>query len=327
VGSKLIIQIPCFNEAATLPVTLAALPRTLSGFDKVEWLVIDDGSTDDTVEVARKHGVDHVISLQHNKGLAKAFMVGTETALILGADIIVNTDADNQYDASCIPDLVQPILEKKALIVIGARPISEIEHFSPLKKLLQRLGSWAVKVASRTDIPDAPSGFRAIHRDAALRLYVFNDFTYTLETIIQAGRKGIPITWVPIRVNEVLRPSRLISSVPSYIGRSIVTIFRIFVIYKPFRFFGLLSALFAIPGTAGLARFLYFYAIGEGHGHVQSVIISSGLLAMAMVLFIGGMIADLIAANRVLLEDMRSRLLQRDVSETMARHAGLPSSL
>ncbi|MGY6532579.1 glycosyltransferase family 2 protein [Glycocaulis sp.] len=306
---KLIIQIPCLNEAETLPIALADLPREVEGFRKVEWLVIDDGSTDNTVEVARANGVDHIISFPQNQGLAKAYMAGLEEALRQGADVVVNTDADNQYDASCIPDLVKPILDRKALIVVGARPISDIPHFSPLKKQLQKLGSFVVQVASGTRIPDAPSGFRAVHRDAAIQLNVFNNYTYTLETIIQAGRKGIPITSVPVRVNGFLRPSRLISSIPKYIWRSVITIVRIFAIYKPARFFGLLSAIAAIPAVFVIGRFLIFYMLGDGGGRLQSLIIGAGLLAVAAILAVAAVLADLIATNRLLLEDIRRRAL------------------
>lgn len=214
---KLIIQIPCYNEGGTLAVALSALPRYVEGFDSVEWLIIDDGSQDDTVEVAKANGVDHIVKHSGNKGLARAFMSGIDACLKFGADVIVNTDADNQYNADDIPKLVEPILQHRAELVIGARPIETIEHFSPAKKLLQKLGSWVVRVASKTDIPDAPSGFRAINRETAQKLIVFNDYTYTLETIIQAGQKDIAITSVPIRVNEELRPSRLVKSIPSYI--------------------------------------------------------------------------------------------------------------
>lgn len=309
VFDKLIIQIPCLNEAETLPIALADLPREVEGFRKVEWLVIDDGSTDNTVEVARANGVDHIISFPQNQGLAKAYMAGLEEALRQGADVVVNTDADNQYDASCIPDLVKPILDRKALIVVGARPISDIPHFSPLKKQLQKLGSFVVQVASGTRIPDAPSGFRAVHRDAAIQLNVFNNYTYTLETIIQAGRKGIPITSVPVRVNGFLRPSRLISSIPKYIWRSVITIVRIFAIYKPARFFGLLSAIAAIPAVFVIGRFLIFYMLGDGGGRLQSLIIGAGLLAVAAILAVAAVLADLIATNRLLLEDIRRRAL------------------
>ena len=228
---KLLIQIPCFNEAETLAIALAALPRVVAGFDTVEWLIIDDGSQDETVRVARENGVDHVISHTRNQGLAYGFMTGLDACLRLGADVIVNTDADNQYNADDIPALTAPILEHRADIVVGARPIDTIEHFSFVKKLLQKLGSWVVRVASKTDIPDAPSCFRAMSRAAAQRLIVFNDYTYTLETIIQAGQKNMAITSVPVRVNEDLRPSRLMKSIPSYIKRSIGTIIRIFIIF------------------------------------------------------------------------------------------------
>ena len=300
------------NEEGTLAVTLADLPRQVAGFDTVEWLVIDDGSTDRTVEVARENGVDHVVSLPHNQGLAKAFMTGIETALKLGADVIVNTDADNQYDASCIPDLVRPILEKKAQIVIGARPISEIEHFSPIKKFLQKLGSFVVKIASGTTVPDAPSGFRAIHRDAAIQLNVFNRYTYTLETIIQAGRRNIPITSVPIRVNGDLRPSRLVKSIPSYVRRSLITVVRIFVVYSPLRFFSVCAAVVATPGLIGIVRFLFHYWMGEGSGNIQSLVLSSALLALAGILAMSGVISELIAVNRQLLEEIRIRQLQQE---------------
>lgn len=314
---KLIIQIPCLNEAETLPVTIRDLPRHVAGFETVEWLVIDDGSTDETSAMARKLGVDHVLTLEHNQGLARAFMAGLEHALKHGADVIVNTDADNQYSAACIPDLVRPILEKRALIVVGTRPIRDIEHFSPTKKLLQRLGSWIVKLMSGTEVEDAPSGFRAIHRDAAIRLNVFNEYTYTLETIIQAGRKGIPITSVPVTVNAYLRPSRLISSIPSYIQRSILTILRIFVVYKPFRFFMLLATVMAAPALFFIFRFVFFYASGSGQGHVQSLVIAAGMLALAGILAIGGILAELIATNRLLLEDLRTRMMRTEIKAAL----------
>jgi glycosyltransferase involved in cell wall biosynthesis len=302
---KLIIQIPCFNEAETLSIALSDLPRKVAGFDAVEWLVIDDGSQDETIKVAKANGVDHVVRHLGNKGLARAFMTGLEASLSLGADVIVNTDADNQYNADDIPALVQPILEHRAEIVVGARPIETIEHFSPIKKLLQRLGSWVVRVASKTDIPDAPSGFRAMSRAAAQKLMVFNDYTYTLETIIQAGQKNMGIISVPIRVNGDLRPSRLVKSIPSYIKRSIVTIIRIFVIYRPFRFFGAIGAvLFSLGFLIGL-RFLWNYLQGNGEGHIQSLILASVLLGMGFQTILIAFVADLLAANRKLLEDLR----------------------
>jgi glycosyltransferase involved in cell wall biosynthesis len=278
------------------------------GFDSVEWLIIDYGSTDDTVAVAQANGVDHIVRHTRNQGLARGFMTGLDACLRLGADVIVNTDADNQYNADDIPLLVQPILERRAEIVIGARPIETIEHFSPIKKLLQKLGSWVVRVASKTDIPDAPSGFRAMSRNAAQRLVVFNDYTYTLETIIQAGQKNMSIVSVPVRVNDDLRPSRLVKSIPSYIQRSIVTIVRIFVIYRPFRFFASIGLLLFVPGFLLGLRFLYFYLTGEGGGHIQSVILTGVLMMMGFVTFLIAFVADLLAANRKLLEDLRHKV-------------------
>jgi len=323
---KLVIQIPCYNEEETIGKTLGFLPRHVPGFDVVEWLIIDDGSSDRTVEVARRHGADHIVSLPHNHGLARAFMSGIEASLKVGADVIVNTDADNQYDASSIPDLTRPILEGKAQIVVGARPIMEIEQFSMLKKLLQRFGSYIVKLASRTSVPDAPSGFRAMHRDAALRLYVFNDYTYTLETIIQAGRNGIPISSVPIRVNRTERPSRLVKSIPAYIRRSILTIFRIFILYKPLRFFLLLGSLLLIPGLVVSGRFLMYFFKDGGEGHVQSLILAAILIVTAVIFYIAGILSDLIAANRVLLEEVRARLLHNDAARDSATITVLATS-
>jgi glycosyltransferase involved in cell wall biosynthesis len=302
---KLIIQIPCFNEAGTLAITLAALPRSMPGFDSVEWLIIDDGSTDDTVRVARENGVDHVISHVSNQGLARTFMTGLHASIKAGADIIVNTDADNQYNADDIPALIEPILSGKAEIVVGARPIGGIEHFSSIKKRLQGLGSWVVRIVSGTDIPDAPSGFRAISRSAAMHLNVFNEYTYTLETIIQAGQKGIVVTSVPIRVNEDLRPSRLVKSIPSYIKRSIVTIIRIFVIYRPFRFFATIGFVLFTAGFLIGLRFVYYYLKGGGEGHIQSVILSAVFIGMGFQTILVAFLADLLAANRKLLEEIR----------------------
>ncbi|MET4578502.1 glycosyltransferase family 2 protein [Ottowia thiooxydans] len=307
---KLVIQIPCYNEAETLAITLAALPRQAQGFDVVEWLIIDDGSDDDTVTVAKACGVDHVVRHTRNQGLARAFMTGLDACLHLGADVIVNTDADNQYCADDVPALVQPILERRAEIVVGARPIETIAHFSPLKKALQKLGSWVVRVASKTDIPDAPSGFRAMSRSAAQRLMVFNDYTYTLETIIQAGQKNMAIVSVPVRVNGDLRPSRLVKSIPSYIKRSVVTIVRIFIIYRPFRFFGTIGvALFGVGFLLGL-RFLWFYLEGHGGGHVQSLILAALLMGMGFQTILIAFVADLLAANRKLTEDIRYRQME-----------------
>jgi len=302
---KLIIQIPCFNEAETLAITLAALPRQVTGFDTVEWLIIDDGSQDSTVQIARKNGVDHVVRHTRNRGLARGFMTGLDACLRLGADVIVNTDADNQYNAEDIPALVAPILERRADIVVGARPIKTIKHFSPAKKLLQKFGSWVVRMASKTDVPDAPSGFRAMSRAAAQNMMVFNDYTYTLETIIQAGQKNMAITSVPIRVNEDLRPSRLVKSIPSYIKRSIGTIVRIFIIYRPVRFFGTIGAVVFGTGVLIGLWFLSHYLRGNGDGHIQMLILASVLLVAGFQTFLVALLADLLAANRKLLEEVR----------------------
>ncbi len=307
--TKLIIQIPCYNEEQTLALALAELPREVPGVDAVEWLIIDDGSVDRTVEVARANGVDHVVSMGRNQGLAKAFMAGLSACIERGADIIVNTDADNQYNAGDIPELVRPILEGRAEIVVGARPISETAHFSPLKKALQHIGSWAVRVASNTDVADAPSGFRAISRAAAMRLNVFNEYTYTLETIIQAGQKNMAIVSVPVRTNEDLRPSRLVKSIRGYVQRSLFTIVRIFMTYRPMRFFGIPAGIsFALGFLLGL-RFLILYLTGNGSGHIQSVILAALLLGAGLFLAVIALVADLIAVNRMLLEDIRTRLL------------------
>ncbi|MCI5221810.1 MAG: glycosyltransferase family 2 protein [Candidatus Electrothrix sp. AR4] len=316
---KLIIQIPCYNEAETLAITLAALPRQVVGFDTVEWLIIDDGSSDDTVGVALKNGVEHIVRHTTNQGLAKAFISGLDACLRLGADVIVNTDADNQYYADDIPLLTEPIIDKRADIVVGARPIAAIEHFSPVKKILQKLGSWVVRITSQTNIPDAPSGFRAISRSAAQQLMVFNTYTYTLETIIQAGQKNMAITSVPIRVNEELRPSRLMRSIPSYIRRGTVTIIRIFIIYRPFRFFGLIGLLLLAVGLLISLRFLWFYINGDGDGHIQSLIFSAAFLGMGFQTCLVAFVADLQAANRKLLEDIRYRILAGKELEILSR--------
>jgi glycosyltransferase involved in cell wall biosynthesis len=305
---KLIIQIPCYNEAETLPVALKELPRQVPGFDQVEWLVINDGSTDATSEVARECGVDHVVGFTNNQGLAKAFLRGLDACIKLGADVIVNTDADNQYRAADIPLLVAPILSGKADIVIGTRPIDTIETFSPLKKLLQKTGSAVVRFMSKTNIADAPSGFRAMSREAALRMNVFNEYTYTLETIIQAGQKNIAITAVPVRVNGELRPSRLVKSIPSYLRKSVLTISRIFVVYKPFRFFMSVGVSFFGLGVLVGLRYLYYLFTAHGAGHVQSVILSSILLGIGFQTMLTALLADLLAVNRRLLEDVQYRL-------------------
>jgi glycosyltransferase involved in cell wall biosynthesis len=305
---KLIIQIPCYNEAEHLPEALAALPRAIDGIDELEILVIDDGSRDGTAEVARRHGAHHVLAFSQNRGLAAAFSAGLEHALRLGADIIVNTDADNQYCADDLPALLVPILEGKADMVIGERPISEIAHFSFIKRQLQRLGSAVVRIVSGTEVRDAPSGFRAFSREAALRLNVFDRYTYTLETIIQAGRKGIAIASVPVRVNGPTRPSRLVKSIGSYVKRSVLTMFRIFITYQPLRFFLSLGSLLFLAGFALGLRFLYFYLTGEGGGKIQSTILAALLMGSGLFLAVVALVTDLIAVNRMLLERLQWRL-------------------
>ena len=309
---KLIIQIPCYNEEKTLPVILRDLPRRLPGINEIDWLVIDDGSTDGTVEVARAHGVHHIVSHPRNLGLSRAFTTGLDACVRLGADIVVNTDADNQYSAHDIPKLIRPILEKKAEIVIGARPVEDIECFSRVKKLLQKLGSWALRLASNTDIPDAPSGFRAMSREAIMRLNVFNEYTYTLETIIQAGQKNIAITSVPISVNDDLRHSRLVRSIPSYVMKSVLTMIRIVLVYKPFRFFMVMSLCLFLCGFLIGARFLYYYFIGYGNGHVQSLILAGILLVMGFQMGLVAFVADLLSVNRQLMEEVQYRVRKID---------------
>ncbi len=309
---KLIIQIPCYNEEETLHIALNDLPKQIDGIDKIEYLIINDGSKDKTVEVAKKWGVNYVVNFKRNKGLAYGFMAGLDACLRNGADIIVNTDADNQYVAEDIEKLVRPILEGKTDIVIGERPIDQTAHFSPLKKKLQHFGSYVVRIASKTDIPDAPSGFRAFSREAAMRLNVVNEYTYTLETIVQAGREKIAMTSVPIRTNPELRKSRLFKSMFGYVKKSIVTIVRAFVMYKPMQFFSLVGGtVFALGFILGV-RFLVFIAMGEGNGHVQSLILASTLMMLGFQTFIVGLQADIIAANRKILEDIQYRVRKMD---------------
>lgn len=300
---KLIIQIPCYNEAETLEIALNDLPRKLEGVDEIEYLIINDGSKDNTVEVAKKWGVHHIVNFKQNKGLAKGFMAGLDGCLRNGADIIVNTDADNQYCAEDIANLIQPILDGEADMVIGARPIDATEHFSYIKKKLQHLGSWVVRKASHTNIPDAPSGFRAFSREAAMRINVVNDYTYTLETIVQAGRAKIAITSVPIHTNAELRPSRLFSSIWGYVKKSMLTIIRAYMMYKPLKCFTYLSIPPVIIGLLIGFRFLYFMAVGQAGGHVQSLILACTLIIMGFVGVMIGLVADVIAANRKILED------------------------
>jgi glycosyltransferase involved in cell wall biosynthesis len=300
---KLIIQIPCLNEEATLPQTLADLPREVDGFDTVEWLVIDDGSTDATTDVARECGVDHVVRFNANKGLAVAFQAGLDTALKLGADVIVNTDADNQYRGEEIPKLVKPILAHTADVVVGDRRIREQREFSPMKKFLQLWGSWVVRQASGTDVPDAASGFRAYSREAALRLNVVSTFSYTLETLIQAGKTDLAVTHVPIATNPRTRDSHLFRSTTQYLRRSVATILRIYAMHEPLRVFLSLAVVIGLAGLALVARVVWFYFTVRGPtGHVQSLIVGGVLLVFAVQLVVLGVLADLVRANRILVE-------------------------
>jgi len=299
---KLIIQIPCLNEEESLPVTLRDLPREVPGFDTVEWLVIDDGSTDRTIEVARAHGVDHVVRLTNNKGLAVGFQAGLDASLKLGADVIVNTDADNQYNAGDIPKLVAPIVRGEADLVVGDREVQTIEHFSPVKKLLQRLGSWVVRRASDTTVPDTTSGFRAYNREAALQIQVVSRFTYTLETIIQAGKMLVAIDHVPIRTNPKMRESRLFGSISSYVRTNAASIFRIYTQYEPLRVFLAVAAIVGLVAAIVWTRFLVLFIQGDGAGHIQSVVLGSMLFVVAVQLAALGIIGDLLAANRVLIQ-------------------------
>jgi glycosyltransferase involved in cell wall biosynthesis len=305
---KLIIQIPCLNEAETLPVTVRDLPRQVDGFDTVEWLVIDDGSTDRTVAVARELGVDHIVRLTNNKGLANGFQAGLDACLKLGADVIVNTDADNQYDGRDIPKLVAPIVAGGADMVVGDRQVMTIEHFSPAKKMLQRLGSWVVRQASQTDVPDTTSGFRAYNREAALALQVVSKFTYTLETIIQAGKMTVAIDTVPVRTNPKLRESRLFPSMWTYIRRNGISIFRIYALYEPLKVFMTAAFIVGLASLAVWGRFLYFWIEGDGAGHVQSLILGAVLFNAAMVLAALGVLGDLISGQRITLQRIFERV-------------------
>ncbi len=305
---KLIIQIPCFNEADQLPRTLADLPREVEGFDVVEWLIVDDGSTDETVAVARAHGADHVVRLTNNKGLAAGFQAGLDACLKLGADVVVNTDADNQYYGSDVAKLVRPIVEGRADMVVGDREVTSIPHFSPSKKALQRLGSWVVRQASSTSIPDTTSGFRAYNREAAIQMLVVSKFTYTLETIIQAGKLLVAIDHVPIRTNPETRESRLFPSTWAYVRRNAISIFRIYAQYEPLRVFWSLAALIGLAALVVWIRFAVAYAEGNGKGHVQSLILGAVLFIAAVVLWALGVIGDLLAAQRVMTQKTFERV-------------------
>jgi glycosyltransferase involved in cell wall biosynthesis len=301
---KLIIQIPCFNEAETLPETVSALPRAIPGIDQIELLVIDDGSADDTVSVARTIGVDHIVQHTHNRGLAAAFTSGLQASLKLGADLIVNTDADNQYNASDIPRLVEPILTGRADIVVGDRDVAHVPTFSTFKKQLQRLGSWVVGKAASLEVPDATSGFRAFSREAALRTLVLNEYSYTLETLIQAGARRMAVAFVPIGTNQPTRPSRLMKSIPHYLANIIPTVSRAYTLYRPLRVFTTLSVLLLLGGLGLSSRFVYInYFLRQGQGNIQSLILAAVLLIVGFQVFLIGLVADMISANRKILEE------------------------
>jgi glycosyltransferase involved in cell wall biosynthesis len=314
--TKIIVQIPCLNEAATLPETLAEIPRHIEGVDAVEILLIDDGSTDGSADVARRLGVDHIIRSARNRGLATVFKDGIDTALDKGADIIVNTDADNQYPGAAIPQLVAPLLRGEADMVIGDRQVENVDHFSFTKKKLQALGSWVVRQVSGTSVRDTTSGFRAFTREAAQRLNVVSDYTYTLETIIQAGKKRLAISEVPISARRT-RPSRLFRSNWDYVKRSAATIVRIYAMYEPLKFFSYVSATFILPGVILSLRYLYFREIlGEGQGHVQSVVLAGVLLILGFMIFLHGLQADINASSRRLLDEALYR--QRRLEDRLA---------
>ncbi len=316
---KLIIQLPCLNEEETLPQTIRDLPDEIPGIDKIETLIIDDGSTDRTVEVAKELGVNHIVRFTNNKGLAEAFMAGINASLNYGADIIVNTDGDNQYCGSDIPKLIEPILKGKADMVIGDRQVDKISHFSWLKKMLQKLGSWVVRQVSDTNIPDTTSGFRALSKEAALQIMVISKFTYTLDTIIQAGKKNLAIGHVPVRTNKKLRESRLFSSIPSYLKRSIITIFRIYTVYEPLKMFAYIGGIIFTFGMVISLRFLYFYIAGNGGGHVQSLIYAAVFFIIGFQVMVMGLIADLIGTNRRLVENILYRIRKYDTYKNKSK--------
>jgi glycosyltransferase involved in cell wall biosynthesis len=324
---KLIIQIPCFNEEAQLPATLADLPRQVPGFDVVEWLIIDDGSTDRTIEVARAHGVDHIVRLTNNKGLATGFQAGLDACLKLGADTVVNTDADNQYSAASIPDLVAPIVEGRADLVVGDREVETIEHFSPLKVMLQKLGSWVVRQASETTVPDTTSGFRAYNREAALQVAVVSKFTYTLETIIQAGKFLVATDHVPIKTNPKTRESRLFPSMWSYVRRNSVSILRIYSQYEPLKVFMTAAMIVGVAAAAVWTRFAVAYIGGDGKGHVQSLILGAVLFNAAVVLGALGILGDLLYAQRVLAQRTFERVRRIELQLGIAPSHYEPGSL
>jgi glycosyltransferase involved in cell wall biosynthesis len=299
---KLIVQIPCFNEEATLPATFNDIPKQIDGVDVVEILIIDDGSTDKTIEVAKALGVHHIVINKNNRGLARTFRTGLNECLKLGADIIVNTDGDNQYAGWDIPKLIQPILDGKADVVVGDRNTAKVAHFSPFKKFLQRLGSYVVKTLSGVQVPDAVSGFRAYSRDAALQLNIVSPFSYTIEALIQAGKKHMAVTSVPVETNEKTRESRLFSSIPKFIERQLTTIVRMYAMYQPLKVFFFIGLTLSILGAIPIIRFLYFYFTGDGEGHLQSLVLGGVFTILGFISFLIALLADLMNFNRQLIE-------------------------
>ncbi len=312
--TKLVIQIPCFNEEKTLLTTLNALPEAIDGIDEIEVLVINDGSTDNSGKIAEEWGAK-VLEIKPNKGLANAFRSGLQECLNLGADIIVNTDADNQYNADDIKEIVKPVLDKKADIVVGARDIFSIKEFSPIKKLLQKTGSAVLRLLSSTKVQDAPSGFRAFSREAALKINVFDNYTYTMETLIQAGAKGLTVLSVPVRVNSKLRDSKLVKNIFNYVFKSMKTTIRMFIVYRPFRFFITFAAILLVFGLTLVGRFLYYYFAGQGNGHIQSLILAAVFLISSVQLGIVAIIGDLLSINRKLLEDIQIRVKKTELKK------------
>ncbi|HOO78616.1 MAG TPA: glycosyltransferase family 2 protein [bacterium] len=310
---KLIVQVPCLNEEKTIAATVRDIPRSIAGIETVEVLIVNDGSTDRTVEEALGAGADHVVSLAESKGLARAFMAGIGAALKLGADIVVNTDADNQYRGEYIPALIRPILENRADMVVGDRQVAEIAHFSPIKKVLQKAGSWAVRKLSGLQVPDAASGFRAYNREAALRLNVVSDFSYTLETLIQAGKGSLSVAHVPVRTNSPTRPSRLFRGIGDYVKRSLATLLRIYTMYEPLKVFSAIGSLVMLAGGILAGRFIYFYLVGQGKGHIQSLIFAAIFLIVGFQVLVIGLLADTIAANRKLTEEGLYRIRKMEL--------------
>lgn len=313
---KLIIQIPCHNEALVITNTIKSLPTSVDGFDTIEYLVIDDGSNDGTADVARAAGAHHLVHLPGHLGLAAAFTSGLDSCIKNGADVIVNTDADNQYLAEDICLLVKPIVDGRAQIVVGDRGVATLESFSFFKRLLQRTGSWVVTQISGMDIPDATSGFRALTREAALRTLVLNDYSYTLETLIQAGARKMPVEYVKIRTNPQTRPSRLIHSIPQYLANSSTTIVRSYTMYRPLRVFTIMGGIFILGGMGLAGRFLYFFFMGQGSGHIQSVVLAAVLLIVGFQVLLIGLVADLIGFNRKILEELLYRIRSGEVNST-----------